>query len=521
MSDNEETERTARMARRAAMDEEAEVQRVARDMEREARARATIARAGQAAAVAASVAPGPPNPRIGGGTDSATWWTGGPNIRMLSRPHTYHAGRPSDFKSAAKVQELCTKGLAENRQIGTEDDKDNSITLTAWVNEIRAHMEQKGMDTVFWIQTSPAEEYYLLKDWGELNGELVEDWIVELKNGVAGKDVCQFDQDNLMWSAVMIKNSMSVRLWEEIEANLDYEASGPEIFMSVLERFQHSSSSAVRSLVKKLQELKLVKEPGMNVDTFTKKVSEVVRRIQGQKASSVPADLSVIVAQCYLDTDIDEFKLEASRIFNIVDRDPEAISWRDITTELKTKYRSLVGLDRWPHKGGKAKQDEMAALQGSINALTEKVGKMSNGQGVTKSGAEVKCYNCGEEGHMSRECTKPRTTPTSTDAAWKKKAPEEGQPHTKTVSGSEYKWCTRCGRWRKDANRHLTEAHKTKTELAAGNGGNGAPAPAPAAAPAPAPAPVAAANPQGNIGGLRMMGGLFCGVIKQTDSHLN
>ena len=36
-------------------------------------------------------------------------------------------------------------------------------------------------------------------------------------------------------------------------------------------------------------------------------------------------------------------------------------------------------------------------------------------------------------------------------------------------------------------------------------------------APAPAPAPPAAANPQGNVGGLRMMGGLFCGVIKKVE----
>jgi hypothetical protein len=27
-----------------------------------------------------------PNPRIGGGTDTDTWWTGGPNLKKLTRP---------------------------------------------------------------------------------------------------------------------------------------------------------------------------------------------------------------------------------------------------------------------------------------------------------------------------------------------------------------------------------------------------------------------------------------------------
>jgi hypothetical protein len=223
MSDVDEDERE--MARDLEREERAAAREVRREAEREARARVAEDRAAAQAAARAAAAATAPNPRIGGGTDSFTWWTGGPNVSQLVRPHTYHCGRPNDFKSAAKVQEICTKGLAENRQIGTEDDKDNTITLTAWINEIRAHMEQKGMDTVFWVQPDPADEVYLLKDWGELITDMVADWIIELKNGVDGASVCQFDMDNLMWSGMMIKNSMSVRLWEEIEANMDYEAS--------------------------------------------------------------------------------------------------------------------------------------------------------------------------------------------------------------------------------------------------------------------------------------------------------
>ena len=539
MSDNEDQDQDD-----PSVDDESmrDQRRVARDLRRDAaeayateRARAAELRAAVSAEVAKMMAtaaarttgPTLPNPRIGGGTGSDSWWTGGPNLAPRTKAHTAHAGRPSDFKSASKVQEVCTKGLAENRQLGTADDKENTITLTSWVNEIRANMEQSGMDTVFWVRASNTKECYLLRNYGELDSHTVAVWTDELKTGVDGANVCQFDLENLLWSGMMIKNSISVRLWEELEANLNYEASGPEIFIAVMERFQHNSSSAVRTLVKQLTEMKLVKEPGMNVDTFSMKISEVVRRIEGQKASSIPTDLSVIVIQCYLDTDVDEFKMEASGMFNKLDKNPKAMDWREIATTLKTSYRSLVGLNRWPHKDGKSKQNDFAALQGSINALTEKIGNMGNSQGNGKSPSDGKCFNCGETGHLTKACTKPRTQspPVNPADKWTRKGPESGEPHTKTVGGIEYTWCARCGRWRKDANRHLTAAHKTRAELTAGTGGTAnpapAPAPAPRPAPAPAPAPPTVANPQGNVGGLRMMGGLFCGTIKQTDSHLN
>jgi hypothetical protein len=89
------------------------------------------------------------NPRIGGGTDPDTWWTGGSNVTLLKRPKSTNGRRPDDFKSAEKVESNCTRGLSEARHLGIEDDKEATITLTAWVNEVREDVETKGMDTVF------------------------------------------------------------------------------------------------------------------------------------------------------------------------------------------------------------------------------------------------------------------------------------------------------------------------------------------------------------------------------------
>ena len=70
----------------------------------------------------------------------------------------------------------------------------------------------------------------------------------------------------------------------------------------------------------------------MNVDTFSKKVSDLVGQIEGNHKQSIPADLTSLVAQCYLDTDVDEFKLGASELFNKLDKNPKAMSWRAVIT---------------------------------------------------------------------------------------------------------------------------------------------------------------------------------------------
>ena len=141
----------------------------------------------------------PPSPQIGGGTDSDTWWVGGPNVDRLHTPNSANCRRPSELKFSYKVEEKCIAGLPENRQLGTEDDKDNLITFNSWIKEVRDMLEMHGLDTVFYVKEPyRSKEHYILTNWGEVDMEKVKTWVKELKTGVTTENgrslpVCRSD----------------------------------------------------------------------------------------------------------------------------------------------------------------------------------------------------------------------------------------------------------------------------------------------------------------------------------------
>ena len=109
------------------------------------------------------------------------------------------------------------------------------------------------MDTMFRV-LSEGKEVYLLEKLGICVSWGVMDWVKELKEGVlkadgSRHDICQYDIDNLQWSGKALLNSIDLDLWAEIEKELSYNASGPEVFASVIERMQQVNASTVRTLV--------------------------------------------------------------------------------------------------------------------------------------------------------------------------------------------------------------------------------------------------------------------------------
>ena len=76
------------------------------------------------------------NPRVGGGTDGNTWWTGGTNITAskITKPKTTFAGLPTTFRDAEKVETQSKTGLSEEQKMGLSEEQAYSITLGSCIS---------------------------------------------------------------------------------------------------------------------------------------------------------------------------------------------------------------------------------------------------------------------------------------------------------------------------------------------------------------------------------------------------
>ena len=222
-------------------------------------------------------------PRIGGGDGTADdpFWTGGTNIAgsRRTKPESVLCYRPTDFRNRKHVEDACRSGLAEELRLGLPDEKTYPITVQSWVNEIKAKLIRCGLDSVFYLYnpTETVQERSLLEDYGSIPRNDVRVWIKALTTGGvvitadARRSVCEWDADNLKWSFEVVKQSISFKLWVEIEGLLDTR-TGPEVFKAAVDRLSITTSSKARTLVKKIEELKLSKEPGMNVSNLVNKL---------------------------------------------------------------------------------------------------------------------------------------------------------------------------------------------------------------------------------------------------------
>ena len=433
-------------------------------------------------------------PRVGGGTDYATVWVGGSNVsgKKLSKPRSIHARRPEDFRNAEKIESSCTKGLPEGYKLGLDTETDYTITFTSWVSAIRTYIEERGMDTVFRIYDPAMDtEQNLLIDWGAASRSAITTWVGMLNAGLEKADgtqldCCEFDQENLKWSGTSLKNSISLKLWQTIEKDVLFGASGPEVFGAIVDKVQQVCASAVRSLTNTLEGMSITTMVRQDVDEFSRLITEIATRIDGTGAA--PSDLNVIVAKTFLNADNKMFDSRATELWNLVD-DGSKMHWREIIGELTTKYRRLVGQNLWG-PAAKTKQQsaieaDIASMKGALNALTHQANansgnRNSGGGGNSNNGT---CYGCGQRGHIQRNCPNPTS---NTNPKWA--PPQSGESDKKTIDGEVHQFCQTCRRgkgfWNKGADKmHSTANHRVRAPTT-GEGG-GAPA---AAAPATATA---------------------------------
>ena len=466
------------------------------------------------AAIPAPAAPvAPARPRAGGlamvdGKQVA--WTGGSNLpsdRVGWTRKSAGCFRPESLKGKILTEKACVEGLSEERRL--DQTSGNQVQIATWVRNLKDKVEAAGMDTVFRVPTlyTPAvpavaavpasagvaavaavaavpetltdtagTEIYILEQWGQVTEEQVKKWIEWLRdNG----DI--HDTDNLSMSARAICDSLGATLWDTVEKETTENTTGPEVFLLVLGHVQASSSQAVRDLVSDLEKMTLMSESGENVTTFTNKVADVCRRIEG--SGQPPPDLALVVAKTLSASTVTMFQLEMYAMYNELDKNLKAHTWQGVLLKAKTKYTSMSNSKLWTAAQTK-KTDEIAALKAEVATLKSKVSDKSNsgsGNGNSRRTDTRTCFNCGEKGHISPNCPKKgkngnsgnsgnnqsnnnNSGAGSSQGETKKKSPYRQPPGTddpkeKTIDGVSCSWCGKCGRWTHGDKKHTTETH--------------------------------------------------------------
>ena len=468
---------------------------------------------------AASSNPTSTLPRIGGikqlGKDAIPFSGGGSlTSHRISEPLSALAYRPeTDLRSIMRVEEACTRPLEEAKRI---DEGASTVTFTQWTNDVKRHFADNGLDSVAYVLKPKRKggllpdindlirverdchEYYLFSEWGVLSKDDMDAWDVALSTSR-----CPMDVTNNTYARRYLRTSVGPVLRERIDRELPIDVSGARLLFFIIRKLQAVSAVSGRQLVEELQTIKLSAVAGCHVQDCAQKVHNVCTKLVGLGTSHIPADLPMLVAQCFDTTTVQAFDLEVTKIENDLDDDPTSHTWTSILDHLTAKFDTLVLTKRWPpltaskttsasgfavqlEEVKKGLKDVKVALQQGSKDKPSSSG--SSGGTTDRDLSNVECHYCHKKGHYKSSCPSlanksSPTTPASTTAGttnkpkhWTRTPPADSEPQTKsvTVEGKTilFKWCQTCKRWRSGPKAHLTTEHKKKNAPATTQAGN-------------------------------------------------
>lgn len=354
----------------------------------------------------------------------------------------------------------------------------------------------------------------------------IQSVIASVKSMTDSSTYDDYNKDNMRDALMYLLNSIDATVKQEITPFITSSTTGTELWMRIVGTVQSSTIERLSKLSKTIRNIKL--------SDYKENVKEYSRVMMGyskelDSAHKLPEEICYIILDHLCESSNEKFKVDfmgmrkkiAQEIREYHGKSRDAIKNIQVTNghytyislleEACETYQTLVDLGQWSVVGkSRDKGGVPEAMTAEVNALVQQLkasfkrnwGKDDKGSSKqsdtrrtdnrNKSKRIVKCYTCGEEGHIKPNCPNPRnpsgnlagggnaTAGGSGARSWKVKPPRSGEPRTKTVDGTEWHWCGRCGggngRW---SATHGTAEHNTNGQPSGGA--------------------TTAANPQGNV----------------------
>lgn len=459
----------------------------------------------------------PPEPRIGSLENNIPWCGGRPNPTWAAttsqRPASPYAKRYTD-KNEMTVYQAMTKGLPTKLKRG-----DPVYSLTAFTEDVKAHLVKVGMDSVFWF-LDPVDNatrhdlvyQHALFTIAQVRTETnVMTEVIAAANRPAlfanlAHTYDEYDAMNLSASREFLLDSLDETLKASLRTKITADMLGPEVWMMITSELQSGSYRAMEKKKDDLKSLRLADFPGEDVKALNGKVVTLCSELE--RANRLPEDALVTVVQKYGKSTVEEFRIGSiarrNEVENYVARNAgrtdaqilaagqELITYRTLTEEAESKYQSLLDSNEWTAvQTTKDKSNAPEAFNFEcLSADAMKI--MFECHQATNATGQIICHGCGKPGHIVRFCPNNGgggnnhnnlsnsggggSADGKKKKRWQNTPPKVDEAKQKVVNGTTWKWCAHCARWTKS---HDTEAHsgprQNATTASPGQEGNGTP----------------------------------------------
>ena len=276
----------------------------------------------------------PPVPAVGGIDDFDVAWTGGKRTaaNKNKNPTSPYCSRPFDSDKLMKVYKSAKTPL-ELRYDGADNV---DYTLALFASLALQHMEEHGMDSIFYFEKNGVE-YNLLTHHPLFT-------IAEIKLATeALTDI--YDQQNLKWTRQFLFDSLTMKQQLRVAKYADSSANGPMLWMNIVLENQSDSYRALRTVLHDLEMMTLGKFPGENVKACTREIEMMCRRLEAAK--SLPRDVGATVCNIFTKCSFEAFRVAFHAKYWELDKVPDCYSYQELIRDADSLYQSLTQSNNW------------------------------------------------------------------------------------------------------------------------------------------------------------------------------
>jgi hypothetical protein len=315
-----------------------------------------------------------------GGLIGETPWIGGPPNESFDGPQNPYpltplCRCPKDDKNSGVNYSKRTTGLETPFK---RDDP--NFPLLAFADEALAHMQEHGMDTVFYMSGGDeGEAVEIFTYHTRYTKSQVEKHI---NARIADGTFDHWQKEALRESAIWLKASLDPSLRLKLRTKMVNRPSGPVLWMIIVEHLQAEILTTAINYEDHFKGLKLASFKGEDVDAYCDAVEHDLMWLE--KLDKLPDLHLITICDTLSECSVMPFRIyfmnrrpaihkfiteSTNKDPSVVASLPDYLNYAMLLEEARTKYKSLVSSKKWGSSAADPEQANMAKIQALFTRL--------------------------------------------------------------------------------------------------------------------------------------------------------